>query len=88
MEARLGEVKAGTETQFERLRGDIRELKASTASTATVIVTAIALFAALAGVIAAMAATGWQGFGVGISASDLANKAAERAVQLQKSKGA
>ena len=44
------------------------------------IVTAIALFAALAAVMVGLSTIGWQGFGTGMSAHDVAVQAAREAL--------
>ena len=76
-------LEARVDVKFEALRGDIRELKAATAGKATVIVTAIAPFAAIATVVVWAAGLGWQGFGTGLSARDIARTAARDALSEQ-----
>ena len=55
-------------------------MKASTINKATAIITAVALFAAITAVQIGLAALGWQGFGIGMSAHDMAVSAAHEAL--------
>lgn len=72
----MGEIRV----EFEGLRGDIRELKASSASKGTVVLTGLSLFAGIGAILAAFLAFGSQWFGLGLDYSAAAQQAADRAV--------
>ena len=66
LDAKLATAQAQTETQFEKLRSDIRELKAATVGKATFFLGLIAFFAAT---VAVLAYAG-QWFGLGLQSHD------------------
>lgn len=97
LEAKLAASEARGEAAFTKafsdvkvelagLRGDIRELKASSASKGTVISTGIAIFLGMAALLATFLAYGAQTFSVGLDSSAVAQQAAERAVGIAKSR--
>lgn len=79
-ETKLEKVMGEVRTEFASLRGDIRELKASSASKGTVILTGVTVFFGLAGLLVAFLTFGSQWFGLGLDSGAVAQQAAERAL--------
>ncbi|MBL8773347.1 MAG: hypothetical protein JNK30_18330 [Phenylobacterium sp.] len=76
----MGEMRA----EFAALRGDIRELKASSASKGTVVLTGVTVFFGIAGLLLAVLAYGGDRFGAGAAQRDMVRAAVQEVMAQRK----